>query len=198
MVDRIKVEAILKQGMRALCELESIKDSIDAEHIRETPERVVKALFEMLQGHFEDPRDVLKKSFKNGRYDEILYVNDISFVSLCAHHALPFFGKCHFGYLPGEYIVGLSKIPRLIEVYSKRLQIQEQLTIEIVDTFNEALKPKGCGLVIEAYHLCMAIRGVENESAYTKSTALRGVFANGTTKQEFLDGIRKTTEKIWP
>jgi GTP cyclohydrolase I len=195
--NRQKVVQNIRLAMQSLYDLEAIKDSIDREHIHNTPDRIAKSMLEMIEGCWQDPREVLNTVFKNGIYDELVYVNNISFVSQCAHHNLSFFGKAHFGYLPDKYVVGLSKIPRLVEVYSKRPQIQEKLTCEIVDTFMEVVKPKGCGLVMEAYHLCMAIRGVENENAYTKTTALRGTFKEGT-KEEFLSGIKQVTSHIWP
>lgn len=181
-----------------LYNLPGIVSVISNEHIKNTPERVVKTIFEMFSGCNEDPDTELSVTFED-HYDEIIYVNDISFVSNCAHHNLPFFGKMHFGYLPKGKIVGLSKIPRLVEIYSRRPQVQEKLTQDIVDKFMEKVTPKGCGLVVEAYHLCMMIRGVEQKPAYTKTTALRGVFKTvESTKQEFLQGIKKTTEQLWP
>ena len=188
----------IRAAMQSLYELEAIKDNIDREHIHNTPDRVAKSMLEMLEGCWQDPREVLRTVFKNGIYDEIVYVNSISFVSVCAHHGLPFMGKAHFGYLPGKCIVGISKIPRLVQVYAKRPQVQEKLTCDIVDTFNEVIQPKGCGLVMEAYHLCMSIRGVKNETAYTRTTALRGSFREGSSKEEFLQGIKQVTPHIWP
>jgi GTP cyclohydrolase I len=188
----------IRAAMQSLYDLEAIKDNIDREHIHNTPDRIAKSMLEMIEGCWQDPREVLKTVFKNGIYDELVYVNDIGFSSVCCHHGLPFMGKCHFGYLPDKLIVGLSKIPRLVEVYSKRPQIQEKLTCEIVDTFMEVVQPKGCGLVMEAMHLCMSLRGVQNEQAYTKTTALRGCFREGSTKAEFISGIKQVTPKIWP
>lgn len=177
----------------------SIRNSISSEHIGKTPQRVSESLFEMFKGCWENPEDHLSALFTEKDYDEILYVNDISFVSMCAHHNLPFFGKMHFGYLPDGKIVGLSKIPRMIHSFAHRPQVQEKLSHEIVSTFDRIMQPKGCGLVIEAYHLCMMIRGIESKPTYTKSTALRGLFKTSiSTKQEFLDGVRKTTNQIWP
>ncbi len=197
--DRIQAMAKIRFAMESLYKLEPVKSSISNEHVHNSPERIAKSMLEMIEGCWQDPTEVLRTVFDASAYDEIVYVNNITFVSICAHHALPFFGKCHFGYLPDKNIIGLSKIPRLVEVYSKRPQVQEKLTVEIIDTFNDILKPVGCGLVMEAYHLCMAIRGVENESAYTKTTALRGAFKKeGSTKEEFLSGIKQVTPHIWP
>ena len=197
-IDRQKVISQIRYAMTSLYELEEIKSNIDKAHIYNTPDRIAKSILELFEGCWQDPREVLSTVFDATAYDEIVYVNDITFVSMCAHHQLPFFGKCHFGYLPGKHIVGLSKIPRLIEVYAHRPQVQEKLTCEVVDTFNEVLLPKGCGMVMEAYHLCMAIRGVKNVSASTKTTALRGNFKDGSAKEEFLSGIKKVTPQIWP
>jgi GTP cyclohydrolase I len=196
--DRIKVTAQLQYAMKSLFELEAVKNSIDKEHTYNTPERIAKSIMEMFSGCWEDPRDVLRTIFHNTSYDEIVYVNDISVISVCAHHGLYFLGKAHFGYLPDTSYIGLSKIPRLVHAFCKRPQVQEQLTVQIVDTFNEVMHPKGCGIVIEAYHLCMMARGVEEQNAYTKTTALRGAFKEGSTKAEFLDGIKKVTPQIWP
>lgn len=189
----------LKEALRELYRIPRIKSSIAEEHTERTPFRIVKSMMEMFRGCWEDPEEILRTRFPEAEYNEFIYVNDISFVSCCAHHNLPFFGRAHFGYLPDGQIVGLSKIPRLVAVYSKRPQVQEKLTREIVDTFDGALRPKGCGLVMEAYHLCMMIRGVEQKPAYTKTTALRGVFKSDiSAKQEFLDGIKKASSQIWP
>ena len=195
---KIKVLNDIFVGMFSLLDMPEIKASISREHIEKTPGRIAESMFELVEGCWQDPKEELRTMFTEGNYDEIVYVNNISFVSVCAHHFLPFFGKAHFGYLPAGNIVGLSKIPRLIETYSKRPQVQEKLTCEIVDTFNEVLKPKGCGLVMEGIHLCMAIRGVKNESAYSRTTALRGVFKDSSTKGEFLDGVRQISKNIWP
>jgi len=189
----------LKQGLAAFYSIPEIQSCIDKEHIRDTPERIFKTMFEMNAGCWEDPASYLSATFSNPNYDQILYVNDQTFVSNCAHHGLVFFGKVHFGYLPADKIVGLSKIPRMIHAFARRPQVQEQLTQQIVDTFMEKVNPKGCGVVIEAYHLCMMVRGIEQDQAYTKTTALKGCFKeNDSTHQEFLQGIRKTTEHIWP
>lgn len=176
-----------------------IAHSISSEHTKKTPARIVKSMLEMFRGCWEDPTEPLQATFTEKKYDEIIYVNDLSFVSNCAHHNLSFFGKIYFGYLPDGKIVGLSKIPRFIQILSRRPQVQEKLTYEIIETFDKALKPRGCGVVIEAYHLCMMIRGVESKPTYTKTTALRGVFKTDiSAKQEFLDGIKKASSQIWP
>lgn len=170
----------------------------EKEHIEKTPHRIVASMMELFGGCFEDPESVLSTAFTEKFYDEMVYVNDIPFVSVCAHHQLPFVGKCHFAYIPNGKIVGLSKIPRMVNSYARRPQVQELLTPQIADSFMKIIQPKGCGLVMEAHHFCMMIRGVESSPSYAKTTALRGVFKKADTKHEFLNGIRKTTEKIWP
>jgi GTP cyclohydrolase I len=195
---KFETERLLGNAYTSLYHIPQIADSIKTEHTKRSPARIVESIFEMFDGCWQDPDEVLNVTFKD-TYDEIVYINDISFVSSCAHHNLPFFGKMHFGYLPEGQIVGLSKIPRLVEIYAHRPQVQEKLTQDIVDKFMEKITPKGCGLVVEAYHFCCAIRGVKQRPAYTKTTALRGVFKTAeSTKQEFLQGIKKTTEQLWP
>ena len=172
---------------------------IEDQHIDTTPERVAKAFEEYFAGCFEDPKAALGKAFKSSS-DEMIYVNNIGFVSFCAHHLCPFMGRVHFAYIPKGRIVGLSKIPRLVEVFAKRPQLQEQLSDQLVGTFMDVLKPKGCGVVVEAYHTCMAIRGIKKEEAYTKTTALRGIFkTRSSVKSEFLDGVNHNRGgNLWP
>lgn len=196
-----KMEQARKQlelGFKLLYEIPQVKDADFLEHVEETPQRSTQAIFEMFQGCFQDPVSILDATFTNRKYDEMVYENDISFVSTCMHHTMPFFGKAHFAYLPNEKLVGLSKIPRLVECFSLRPQIQENLTVAIVDTFMEIIKPYGCGLVMEAWHFCVCVRGVKQRPAYTRTSALRGSFKSDPTRTEFLNGIRKTTEQLWP
>jgi len=188
----------LEDAFRQLFNQKNIAGSIDKDHIEDTPRRIAKMYEELYSGCDRDPKEVLQRTFKNKGYDEIIYVNDMRFISSCAHHGLPFIGKAHFAYLPRQRLVGLSKIPRLLEILAHRPQVQEKLTIEMVDTFMGELYPLGCGIVMEAIHCCMSIRGVENHSAYTKTTAIRGVFKEPTVKAEFLDGVRKSGGQLWP
>jgi GTP cyclohydrolase IA len=166
------------------------KADISVEHTRGTPRRMVAAYKEYFSGLNSDPEEVLRTGFEPGKYDAMIFVKNIGFTSFCAHHLIPFMGKVHFAYLPSQRIVGLSKIPRLIEVYSHRPQVQENLSDQIVDTFMKVVTPHGCGVVIEAVHMCMSIRGVRKEDAVTRTTALRGAFIRPEVKSEFLDGIR--------
>ena len=159
-------------------------------HVERTPTRVVNAYSELLSGVREDPALVLRISFEETSYDEMVTVEDIDFVSVCAHHLLPFFGFCHFAYLPDKRIVGLSKIPRMIEILARRPQVQERLTRQIVDVFQQEIQPLGCGVMIRAWHGCVACRGVRKANLRMRTTALRGYFRDKPeVKSEFLAGI---------
>lgn len=182
-------QADLYSGIAKLLEVPEVAATLSQAHVEATPQRVVNAFSEYFSGCWRDPREVLMTTF-NESYDEMVVVKDINFVSFCAHHLAPFIGKVHFGYLPNKKVIGLSKIPRLIEVLSRRPQVQEKLTCEIADIFMDVVKPKGCAVAIEATHLCMSIRGVRKE-AVTKTLAVRGQFSKMITKNEFLEQIRK-------
>jgi GTP cyclohydrolase IA len=154
---------------------------------RETPGRFLKAFFEMTQGYDQDPEKILSKRFKQD-YDEMVVVNDINFTSLCEHHLLPFIGIATVGYIPQGTVVGLSKIPRLVDCFSRRLQIQERLTNEIAEAMNLHLQPKGVGVIIEAQHQCMSCRGVRKQNAKMITSAMRGVMlTNPSARSEFLN-----------
>lgn len=182
----------LMKAYSKILQIPIIAREIKKEHIERTPYRVVKALSELLNGYKADPKVILKTNFNAGQYNEMITVGDVGFVSLCAHHLLPFLGKCYFAYIPNNRIVGLSKIPRLIEAFSHRLQVQETLSEQIVDCFQEVVKPRGCAITIEASHMCMSIRGVRKEGAYMRTTALRGIFQKDeSAKAEFLASIGK-------
>ena len=159
----------------------------DSEHLRETPRRVAKAYAELLTARPFNPT-----TFANDEgYDELVIVGEIPFQSLCAHHLLPFQGRAHVAYLPGERLVGLSKLARVVELYSRRLQLQERLTTQIADWLEEHLQPRGVGVVLEAEHLCMSLRGVQTAGANTVTSALRGLVKDDPrTRQEFLSLIK--------
>jgi GTP cyclohydrolase IA len=160
--------------------------------LQKTPERVDKALRFLTKGYLENVDDVLNSALFSVKYDEMVVVRDIDFFSLCEHHLLPFYGKCHVAYIPNDRVVGLSKIPRLVEVYSRRLQVQERLTVQIAETLMEKLKPQGAAVVIEARHLCMMMRGVETPNAVAVTSSMHGVFLNQQkTREEFLTLIRR-------
>lgn len=158
-------------------------------HFDDTPERVVRALAEMCSGVDQDPGKVLSTAFTEARYDQMIWVKEIPFVSYCRHHLLPFFGMVHFAYLPAKRVVGLSKIARLVDILARRPQLQENLAEDIVSIFDEQVKPLGCGVVIEARHSCMAARGVRKD-AVTRTVALRREFKKPHVKTEFLEGIK--------
>lgn len=157
-------------------------------HTADTPKRVVEAYREMLSGADQNPSEVLI-GYKVDTYDQMILIRDVDFVSLCTHHLLPFHGKVHFGYIPKDRIVGLSKVPRMVEILSRRLQIQEHLTQQIVSVFQENVQPRGCGAVIEAWHACVAIRGVRQPNATMQTTALAGNFHEPSVKDEFLSAV---------
>ncbi|HZC68087.1 MAG TPA: GTP cyclohydrolase I FolE [Nitrospirales bacterium] len=157
-----------------------------------TPERVEKALRFFTQGYQQDINEVLNGALYSVKYDEMVVVRDIDFFSLCEHHLLPFYGKCHVAYIPNDRVVGLSKIPRLVEVFSRRLQVQERLTVQIAETLQEKLNPQGVAVVIEARHLCMMMRGVETPNAVAVTSSMHGVFlSQQKTREEFLTLIRR-------
>ena len=160
--------------------------------LKATPERVARALRELTDGYGVRPEDVVADAIFDQDYDEMVVVKDINFYSLCEHHLLPFFGQVHVGYLPRGKVVGLSKIPRLVEVFSRRLQIQEQLTKQIAEALNEALAPRGVGVVVEARHLCMEMRGVETPGGHMITSCMLGTFRRDPrTRAEFLDLVHR-------
>jgi len=162
------------------------------EGLLKTPERVAKALRFFTQGYQQDVEEVFNGALYSVKYDEMVVVRDIDFFSLCEHHLLPFYGKCHVAYIPNDRVVGLSKIPRLVEVFSRRLQVQERLTVQIAETLQEKLNPQGVAVVIEARHLCMMMRGVETPNAVAMTSSMLGVFLNQQkTREEFLNLIRR-------
>jgi len=163
------------------------------EGLRRTPERFEKALRYLTSGYRQDPEKILNNAMFSVGYDEMVVVKDIEVYSLCEHHLLPFFGKCHVAYLPNKKVVGLSKIARLVNMYARRLQIQERLTNQIATTIQEQLKPQGVGVIIEARHLCMVMRGVEKQNSAAVTSAMLGAFRdNKQTRDEFLALVHKT------
>jgi len=166
-------------------------DNPAREGLTGTPDRVVRAYQEWFAGYEEDPEALLQRTFEEaGGYDEIVLLRDIRFTSHCEHHLAPIFGRAHIGYLPRNRVVGLSKLARLINVYAKRMQIQERMTVEIADALNRVLKPHGVGVVIEAVHACMATRGVLQRDSAMVTSRLLGVFRDRPeTRQEFLSAI---------
>ena len=156
-----------------------------------TPQRVDRAFRFLTGGYRMNADDLLNKALFDVAYDEMVIVRDIELFSLCEHHLLPFFGKCHVGYIPNGRVIGLSKIPRLVDMYARRLQVQERLTTQIADTINEKIHPRGVAVVIEAQHLCMIMRGVEKQNSVAVTSAMLGAFKdNQNTRSEFLDLAR--------
>jgi GTP cyclohydrolase I len=168
-------------------QLELIGEKPDREGLERTPARVAKALRFLTQGYDTTAEEVVGQGVFKEAHDNMIMVRDIELYSLCEHHMLPFFGKAHVAYIPNGKIVGLSKIPRIVDVYARRLQVQERLTEEIAEGLCRVLKPSGVGVVIEAYHLCMMMRGVEKQNSKTITSALRGAFREDPkTRDEFL------------
>ena len=161
----------------------------DREGLVRTPERVARAFRYLTKGYQEDPNEILKDALFSVEYDEMVIVKDIEMFSLCEHHMLPFFGKVHIAYIPKGKVIGLSKVARLVEVFARRLQVQERLTVEIADTIQRVIQPLGVGVVIEARHLCMMMRGVEKQHSATVTSSMLGAFRAQQTRQEFLSLI---------
>jgi GTP cyclohydrolase IA len=163
----------------------------DREGLRRTPERFEKALRFLTSGYRQDPEKLLNGAMFSVCYDEMVVVKDIELYSLCEHHLLPFFGKCHIAYIPDKKVVGLSKMARLVNMYARRLQIQERLTSQIANAIQEKLSPQGVGVIVEARHLCMVMRGVEKQNSTTTTSAMLGAFReNKQTRDEFLSLIK--------
>ena len=161
------------------------------EGLLRTPERMAQALEFLTKGYQENPEDILKGALFTEEYDEMVIVKDVEMFSLCEHHLLPFFGKVHVAYIPNGKVIGLSKIPRLIDVFARRLQVQERLTMQIAECIQQAIAPEGVGVVVEARHLCMMMRGVEKQHSAAVTSSMLGAFRNEeNTRQEFLSLIR--------
>jgi GTP cyclohydrolase IA len=174
--------------MRAM--ITEIGEDTKREGLQQTPERFERAFRYLTSGYQQDPAKVLNGAIFSVCYDEMVVVKDIELFSLCEHHVLPFFGKCHVAYIPDKKVVGLSKIPRLVNMFSRRLQIQERLTTQIAQALQTAIHPLGVGVVIEARHLCMVMRGVEKQNSETVTSAMLGAFReNQQTREEFLSLI---------
>ncbi len=166
--------------------IEGLGEDVDREGIVKTPERAAKAMQFLTQGYHQDPEEILKGAMFKEDYDDMVIVKDIELYSLCEHHMLPFFGKAHIAYIPNGHIVGLSKIPRIVDVFARRLQVQERLTHDILECINNTLKPQGVAVVIEASHMCMMMRGVQKQNSVTTTSGFRGQFEKIETRTEFL------------
>lgn len=181
--DRNAIEAI-SGNVRSI--LETIGEDPSREGLLKTPERVAKAHLFLTQGYGQNATEILQSAVFEEHYDEMILVKDIELYSLCEHHMVPFFGRAHVAYIPDRHIVGLSKIPRIVDVFARRLQVQERLTLQIRDAIQEALQPQGVAVVIEATHLCMVMRGVQKQSSVTTTSSMSGPFLDNVhTRAEF-------------
>ena len=166
--------------------ISEIGEEVGREGLIKTPERAAKAMLFLTQGYKQDAAAILKSAMFNESYNEMVIVKDIELYSLCEHHMLPFFGKAHIAYIPNGQIVGLSKLPRIVDVFARRLQVQERLTEQILDCINDTLNPQGVAVVIEAAHMCMMMRGVQKQNSVTTTSGFRGSFQKEETRNEFL------------
>ncbi len=166
--------------------INEIGEDVSREGLVKTPERAAKAMLFLTQGYKQDAVEILKGAMFKEAYDDMVIIKDIELYSLCEHHMLPFFGKAHIAYIPNGHIVGLSKIPRVVDVFARRLQVQERLTHDILECINETLQPKGVAVVIEASHMCMMMRGVQKQNSVTTTSGFRGQFEKQETRNEFL------------
>lgn len=171
--------------------LRSVGENPERAGIVKTPERAAKAMQFLTQGYEMDPKEILLSAMFPEDYDDMVIVKDIELYSLCEHHMLPFFGKAHIAYIPNGHIVGLSKLPRIVDVFARRLQVQERLTHDILECINTTLQPKGVAVVIEANHMCMMMRGVQKQNSATTTSGFRGEFQKSETRNEFLRLIGK-------
>ena len=180
----------MQDAVRTL--LAGLGEDPDREGLEKTPARVEKALKFLTKGYHEDPKALVNDALYSVGYDEMVLVKDIDVFSMCEHHLLPFHGKAHVAYIPNGKVIGLSKIPRLVDMFARRLQVQERLTVQIAETIRDAIKPRGVGVVIEAVHFCMMMRGVEKQNAVAVTSCMLGGFRDRQpTREEFLELIRR-------
>jgi len=172
--------------------LENIGEDPEREGLLRTPDRVARMYSELTAGYYVDPIKMLNDALFTVDYDEMVVVKDIEFYSLCEHHMLPFYGKVHVAYIPDGKVVGLSKIPRIVEMFARRLQVQERMTVQIAEFIEEVLKPQGVAVVVEGVHMCMVMRGIKKANASMSTSAMRGCFKNSQkTRSEFMDIIKQ-------
>ncbi len=180
----IKVTDDVKERYKNI--LKDLGEDAERNGLLDTPERAAKAMQFLTQGYHQNPAEILNSAMFEESYNEMVIVKDIELYSLCEHHILPFFGKAHVAYIPNGHIVGLSKIPRIVDVFARRLQVQERLTEQILECIDTTLKPQGVAVVIEAAHMCMMMRGVQKQNSVTTTSGFRGTFKNMETRNEFL------------
>ena len=180
------------EGLKDCCSqmLGLIGEDVEREGLIKTPERVARAILDATAGYNEDPEAILRGAMFKEDYSQMVIVKDIDFYSLCEHHILPFFGKVHVAYIPNGYITGLSKIARVVEVFSRRLQVQERLTLQIKECIQKTLNPLGVMVVVEAQHLCMQMRGVKKQNSVTTTSDFCGAFNQAKTREEFMNLLR--------
>ena len=177
--------------------IKGVGEDPEREGLRNTPDRVSRMYAELLSGYSADPEKIINGALFHINYDEMVLVRDIEFYSLCEHHMLPFLGRAHVAYLPAGKVIGLSKIPRIVDMYARRLQVQERMTRQIADLLQQTLEPQGVAVVVEAMHLCSMMRGVKKHDARMTTSAMHGAFrANLATRQEFLENIARSRVNI--
>ncbi|MDP4237922.1 MAG: GTP cyclohydrolase I FolE [Bacteroidota bacterium] len=171
--------------------IELLGENVDREGLLKTPERVARALQFLMQGYDQDPEEIIRTAMFTENYRQMVIVKDIDFYSMCEHHMLPFFGKAHIAYIPNKQITGLSKIARIVELYARRMQVQERMTTQIKECIQKTLNPMGVMVIIEAQHLCMQMRGVQKQHSVTTTSDFTGVFEQAKTREEFINLINK-------
>jgi GTP cyclohydrolase I len=186
-IQTLPITEEIKVNYREIIDL--LGEDTTREGLIKTPERAAKAMKFLTAGYEQDPKQILQSAMFNEDYNEMVLVKDIELYSMCEHHMLPFFGKAHVAYIPNGKIVGLSKIPRVVDVFSRRLQVQERLTEQILECINTTLQPRGVAVVIEASHMCMMMRGVQKQNSLTTTSGFRGAFKDTETRNEFLNLI---------
>lgn len=194
-------ETELREGLEELAAhykdiLRLLGEDVDREGLEKTPMRVAKAMQILTRGYTQDPKKVLTDALFKEEYSQMVIVKDIDFFSMCEHHMLPFYGKVHVAYIPNGYITGLSKIARVVDIFSHRLQVQERMTQQIKDCIQETLKPLGVMVVIEAKHMCMQMRGVEKQNSITTTSDFSGAFNQAKTREEFMNLLRGESRRI--
>ena len=197
----IETEIYVREGVDELAAhyratIQLLGEDPDREGLQKTPMRMAKAMQVLTRGYSQDPHKVLTDALFAEKYNQMVIVKDIDVFSLCEHHMLPFYGKAHVAYIPNGYITGLSKIARVVDIYSHRLQVQERLTQQIKDCIQQTLKPLGVMVVIEAKHMCMQMRGVEKQNAITTTSDFSGAFNQAKTRQEFMNLLRGESKRI--
>ncbi len=190
-IDQAKISAAVAEMLAAFGE------NVEREGLRNTPERVARMYVELLAGYRQDPMEILNEAIFDVSYDEMVLVRDIEFYSLCEHHMLPFMGRAHVAYLPNGKVIGLSKIPRIVDLFARRLQVQERMTLQIANLIMEVVQPHGVAVVMEGVHLCSVMRGVKKHEARMTTSAMLGAFRkNPATRQEFLDSISRGAQPL--